>query len=62
MYEFQYSTKKSFAKKKTVKSKKPTVKIKGKNVKSKKTLYVRVRVKTKTGYTVWSKAKKVKVK
>ena len=61
-YEFQYSTKKSFAKKKTVKSKKPTVKIKGKNVKSKKTLYVRVRVKTKTGYTVWSKAKKVKVK
>lgn len=62
LYEFQYSTKKSFAKKKTVKSKKPTVKIKGKNVKSKKTLYVRVRVKTKTGYTVWSKAKKVKVK
>ena len=44
------------------KSKKHTVKIKVKNVKSKKTLYVRVRVKTKTGYTVWSKAKKVKVK
>lgn len=61
-YEFQYATNKSFKGKKTVKSKKPTKVLKGKKIKSKKTIYVRVRVKTKKGYTVWSKAKKVKVK
>lgn len=61
-YEFQYATKKTFEGKKTVKSKKPSVVLKGKKIKSKKTVYVRVRVKTKKGYTVWSKAKKVKVK
>lgn len=61
-YEFQYATKKSFQGKKTVKSKKPSKVLKGKKIKSKKTIYVRVRVKTKKGYTVWSKAKKVKVK
>lgn len=62
-YEFQYATKKSFEGKKTVKSKKPSIVLKGKKIKSKKTVYVRVRVKTKTGaYTVWSNPKKVKVK
>lgn len=61
-YEFQYATKKTFEGKKTVKSKKPSVVLKGKKIKSKKNVYVRVRVKTKKGYTVWSKAKKVKVK
>lgn len=61
-YEFQYATKKTFEGKKTVKSKKPSTVLKGKKIKSKKTVYVRVRVKTKRGYTVWSKAKKVKVK
>lgn len=61
-YEFQYAAKKTFVGKKTVKSKKPSTVLKGKKIKSKKTVYVRVRVKTKTGYTVWSKAKKVKVK
>lgn len=61
-YEFQYATKKNFVGKKTVKSKKPSTVLKGKKIKSKKTVYVRVRVKTKKGYTVWSKAKKVKVK
>lgn len=62
LYEFQYATKKNFEGKKTVKSKKPSTVLKGKKIKSKKTVYVRVRVKTKKGYTVWSKAKKVKVK
>ena len=62
-YEFQYASKKTFAGKKTVKSKKPSTVLKGKKIKSKKTVYVRVRVKTKTGaYTVWSNPKKVKVK
>ncbi len=61
-YEFQYARKKSFVGKKTVKSKKPSTVLKGKKIKSKKTIYVRVRVKTKTGYTVWSNPKKVKVK
>ena len=31
-------------------------------IKSKKKVYVRVRVKTKNGYTVWSNPKSVKVK
>lgn len=62
LYEFQYATKKNFEGKKTVKSKKPSTVLKGKKIKSKKTVYVRVRVKTKKGYTVWSKVKKVKVK
>ena len=48
-YEFQYATNKSFKGKKTVKSKKPTIVLKGKKIKSKKTIYVRVRVKTKKG-------------
>lgn len=61
-YEFQYSLKKTFVNKKTVKSKKRTVTLKGKKIKSKKKVYVRVRVKTKTGYTVWSNPKSVKVK
>lgn len=61
-YEFQYARNKAFTGKKTVKSKKPKTTLKGKKIKSKKTYYVRVRVKTKKGYTVWSKAKKVKVK
>lgn len=61
-YEFQYATKKSFEGKKTVKSKKPSTVLKGKKIKSKKTVYVRVRVKTKAGYTVWSNPNKVKVK
>lgn len=61
-YEFQYAPKKTFVGKKTVKSKKPSTVLKGKKIKSKKTVYVRVRVKTKKGYTVWSAPKKVKVK
>lgn len=61
-YEFQYALKKTFVGKKTVKSKKRTVTLKGKKIKSKKKVYVRVRVKTKNGYTVWSNPKSVKVK
>ena len=52
----------TFVDKKTVKSKKRTVTLKGKKIKSKKKVYVRVRVKTKNGYTVWSNPKSVKVK
>ena len=39
-----------------------TVKLTGKKIKSKKKIYVRTRVKTSAGYTVWSKAKSIKVK
>lgn len=61
-YEFQYANKKSFEGKKTVKSKKPSTVLRGKKIKSKKTVYVRVRVKTSKGYTVWSNPRKVTVK
>ena len=61
-YEFQYSAKKNFSSKTKVASKKNTVKLTGKKIKSKKKIYVRTRVKTRAGYTVWSKAKSIKVK
>ena len=61
-YEFQYSTKKNFSSKTKVTSKKNTVKLTGRKIKSKKKIYVRTRVKTSAGYTVWSKAKSIKVK
>ncbi|MFR8105270.1 hypothetical protein [Eubacterium sp.] len=61
-YEFQYSAKKNFSSKTKVTSKKNTVKLTGKKIKSKKKIYVRTRVKTSAGYTVWSKAKSIKVK
>ena len=48
-YEFQYSAKKNFSSKTKVTSKKNTVKLTGKKIKSKKKIYVRTRVKTSAG-------------
>lgn len=62
-YEYQYATKKTFEGKKKVSSKKNKVTLKNKKkIKSKKTVYVRVRYYKKGVWSVWSKAKKVKVK
>jgi hypothetical protein len=62
VYEFQYARNKNFTGKVTVRNKKAKVTLKGKKIKSKKNVWVRVRVKTSKGYTVWSNAKKVTVK